>query len=140
MCVCVFQGFVSFLLPCFAVDHLYLSYDEYLLSEEDTPISEGKHLHLLLHSLESWALFTVACSALQEKALTLECVCNYIAVWPSADPDVGRDVLQLVQCLRLVSDAVSPEMAYEMEKALEHLQSPERAAEVILENMLSNDK
>lgn len=35
---------MSFLLPCFAVDHLYLSYDEYLLSEEDTPISEGKHL------------------------------------------------------------------------------------------------
>lgn len=53
---------------------------------------------------------------------------------------MGRDVLQLVQCLRLVSDAVSPEMAYEMEKALEHLQSPERAAELILENMLSNDK
>lgn len=58
----------------------------------------------------------------------------------SADPDVGRDVLQLVQCLRLVSDAVSPDMAYEMEKALEHLQSPERAAELILDNMLSNDK
>lgn len=38
----VFQGFVSFLLPCFAVDHLYLSYDEYLLSEDETPISEGK--------------------------------------------------------------------------------------------------
>lgn len=58
----------------------------------------------------------------------------------SSDPEVGRDVLQLVQCLRLVSDAVSGEMAYEMEKALEHLQSPERAAELVLENMLSNDK
>lgn len=53
---------------------------------------------------------------------------------------MGRDVLQLVQCLRLISEAVSPELAYEMEKALEHLQSPERAAELILENMLSNDK
>lgn len=53
---------------------------------------------------------------------------------------MGHDVLQLVQCLRLVSDVVSPEMAYEMEKALEQLQSPERAAELILENMLSNDK
>ncbi|XP_039663987.1 nuclear pore complex protein Nup160-like [Perca fluviatilis] len=89
------KGFVSFLLPCFAVDHLYLSYDEYLFSEEETPLTE--------------------------------------------DPEVGRDVLQLVQCLRLVSDAVSGEMAYEMEKALEHLQSPERAAELVLENMLSND-
>uniref|UniRef100_A0A3Q3W6F3 Uncharacterized protein n=1 Tax=Mola mola TaxID=94237 RepID=A0A3Q3W6F3_MOLML len=94
--VCLLKkGFVSFLLPCFAVDHLYLSYDEYLLSEEETPICE--------------------------------------------DPEVGRDVLQLVQCLRLVSDAVSADMAYEMEKALEHLQSPERAAELVLENMLSND-
>ncbi|XP_068452615.1 nuclear pore complex protein Nup160 [Clinocottus analis] len=94
--VCLLKkGFVSFLLPCFAVDHLYLSYDEYLFSEEETPITE--------------------------------------------DPDLGRDVLQLVQCLRLVSDAVSGEMAYEMEKALEHLQSPERAADLVLENMLSND-
>nr|XP_046249006.1 nuclear pore complex protein Nup160 isoform X2 [Scatophagus argus] len=94
--VCLLKkGFVSFLLPCFAVDHLYLSYDEYLFSEDETPIAE--------------------------------------------DPEVGRDVLQLVQCLRLVSDAVSGEMAYEMEKALEHLQSPERAAELVLENMLSND-
>ena len=58
----------------------------------------------------------------------------------SSDPEAGRDVLQLVQCLRLVSDAVSAEMAYEMENALEHLQSPERAAELVLENMLSNDK
>uniref|UniRef100_A0A671XY85 Nucleoporin 160 n=1 Tax=Sparus aurata TaxID=8175 RepID=A0A671XY85_SPAAU len=94
--VCLLKkGFVSFLLPCFAVDHLYLSYDEYLFSEEETPLTE--------------------------------------------DPEVGRDILQLVQCLRLVSDAVSGEMAYEMEKALEHLQSPERAAELVLENMLSND-
>ncbi|XP_018544550.1 nuclear pore complex protein Nup160 [Lates calcarifer] len=94
--VCLLKkGLVSFLLPCFAVDHLYLSYDEYLFSEDETLVTE--------------------------------------------DPEVGRDVLQLVQCLRLVSDAVSGEMAYEMEKALEHLQSPEKAAELVLENMLSND-
>lgn len=49
-------------------------------------------------------------------------------------------MLQLVQCLRLVSDAVPGDMAYEMEKALEHLQSPERAAEMVLENLLANDK
>lgn len=35
---------MSFLLPCFAVDHMYLSFDEYLFSEEDTPVSEGKDL------------------------------------------------------------------------------------------------
>jgi len=56
------------------------------------------------------------------------------------DPEVGRDVLQLVQCLRLVSDSVSGDMAYEMEKALDHLQSPERAAELVLENLLANDR
>uniref|UniRef100_A0A7N6BYJ2 Nucleoporin 160 n=1 Tax=Anabas testudineus TaxID=64144 RepID=A0A7N6BYJ2_ANATE len=90
--VCLLKkGFVSFLLPCFAVDHLYLCYDEYLFSEEETPITD--------------------------------------------DVEGGRDVLQLVQCLRLVSDAVSGEMAYEMEKALEHLESPERAAELVLENI-----
>lgn len=36
-----FQGFVSFLLPCFAVDHLYLSYDDYLLSDDETLVTEG---------------------------------------------------------------------------------------------------
>nr|XP_015820477.2 nuclear pore complex protein Nup160 [Nothobranchius furzeri] len=89
------KGFVSFLLPCFAVDHLYLSYDEYLISEEETPITD--------------------------------------------DPDMARDVLQLVQSLRLISDAVSEEMTYEMENALEYLQIPERAAELVLEKMLCND-
>uniref|UniRef100_A0A3B4VQS1 Nucleoporin 160 n=1 Tax=Seriola dumerili TaxID=41447 RepID=A0A3B4VQS1_SERDU len=94
--VCLLKkGLVSFLLPCFAVDHLYLSYDEYLLSEEETPITE--------------------------------------------DVDLGRDVLQLVQCLRLVSDAVSGEMSYQMETAVEHLESPERSADLVLENLLSND-
>lgn len=67
-------------------------------------------------------------------------MCELSHRWLSSDPDVGRDVLQLVQCLRLISEAVSPELAYEMETALEHLQSPERAAELILENMLSDDK
>ncbi|CAI5668446.1 unnamed protein product [Oreochromis niloticus] len=94
--VCLLRkGFLSFLLPCFAVDHLYLSHDQYLLSEEETPVAE--------------------------------------------DPEAGRDVLQLVQCLRLISDAVSAEMAYEMEKSLEYLQAPERAAELVLENLLCND-
>uniref|UniRef100_A0A3P9DEK1 Nucleoporin 160 n=2 Tax=Haplochromini TaxID=319058 RepID=A0A3P9DEK1_9CICH len=94
--VCLLRkGFLSYLLPCFAVDHLYLSHDQYLLSEEETPVAE--------------------------------------------DPEAGRDVLQLVQCLRLISDTVSAEMAYEMEKALEYLQAPERAAELVLENLLCND-
>ena len=64
----------------------------------------------------------------------------YVVLAPRPDPEVGRDVLQLVQCLRLVSDSVSGDMAYEMEKALDQLQSPERAAELVLENMLANDR
>ncbi|KAJ8344194.1 hypothetical protein SKAU_G00315230 [Synaphobranchus kaupii] len=94
--VCLLKkGFVSFLLPCFTVDHLYLSADEYLSSEDETPVPE--------------------------------------------DPEVGRDVLQLVQCLRLVNMSVIGDMAYMMEKALEHLQSPERAAEQVLESLRAND-
>ncbi|KPP68512.1 nuclear pore complex protein Nup160-like, partial [Scleropages formosus] len=94
--VCLLKkGFVSYLLPCFSVDHLYLSSDEYLSSEDETPMAD--------------------------------------------DPEVGRDVLQLVQCLRLVSMSMLGDMAYVMEKALDHLQSPERAAEQVLENLLAND-
>ncbi|MBN3303741.1 NU160 protein, partial [Amia calva] len=94
--VCLLKkGFMSFLVPCFAVDHLYLSSDDNLSSEEETPLAE--------------------------------------------DPDVARDVLQLVQCLRMVGESVSGEMAYIIEKALEHLQSPECAAEQVLEILLAND-
>ncbi|XP_035252589.1 nuclear pore complex protein Nup160 [Anguilla anguilla] len=94
--VCLLKkGFVSFLLPCFAVDHLYLSSDDYLSSEDETPVTE--------------------------------------------DPDVARDVLQLVQCLRLLNMSVIGDMAYMMEKALEHQHSPERAAEQVLESLLAND-
>ncbi|XP_051916119.1 nuclear pore complex protein Nup160 [Hippocampus zosterae] len=34
------KGFISFLLPCFAIDHLYLSSDEHFLSEDDVPLAE----------------------------------------------------------------------------------------------------
>ncbi|XP_061077666.1 nuclear pore complex protein Nup160 isoform X2 [Conger conger] len=94
--VCLLKkGFVSFLLPCFAVDHLYLSSDEYLSSEDETPVTE--------------------------------------------DAEVGRDVLQLVECLRLVNKSMLGDMAYVMDKALEHMHSPERAAEQVLDSLLAND-
>lgn len=41
---------MSYLLPCFAVDHLYLSCDEYLFSEEETAIAEGSYI---LYSLSN---------------------------------------------------------------------------------------
>nr|XP_057932206.1 nuclear pore complex protein Nup160 [Doryrhamphus excisus] len=94
--VCLLKkGFVSFLLPCSAVDHLYLSSDDYFLSDDDTLFTE--------------------------------------------EAEVGRDVMTLVACLRLLSDHVSADMTYEMEKALEQARSPERTAESILENLLSHD-
>nr|XP_023673218.1 nuclear pore complex protein Nup160 [Paramormyrops kingsleyae] len=95
--VCLLKkGFISFLLPCFTVDHLYLSSDEYLSSEDEIPITD--------------------------------------------DPELGRDVLQLVQCLRMVSMSVLGDMAYMMETTLKHLGSPERAAEQVLESLLANDR
>ncbi|TRZ00171.1 hypothetical protein DNTS_020923, partial [Danionella cerebrum] len=88
------KGFVSFLLPCFALDHLYLSSDEHLFSEEETPIAE--------------------------------------------DSDLSREVLQLVQCLRRVNEALPEELAYEMERALDESESPERVSEKILDSLLAN--
>ncbi|XP_057184920.1 nuclear pore complex protein Nup160 isoform X1 [Triplophysa rosa] len=94
--VCILKkAFVSFLFPCFAVDHLYLSSDEYFLSEEETPIAE--------------------------------------------DSDMSRDILLLVQCLRQLNAYLMEDMAYEMEKALEHLLSPERTSEKIFEALLASD-
>ncbi|XP_056595855.1 nuclear pore complex protein Nup160 isoform X2 [Triplophysa dalaica] len=94
--VCILKkAFVSFLLPCFAVDHLYLSSDEYFFSEEETPIAE--------------------------------------------DSDMSRDILLLVQCLRQLNEYLTEDMAYEMEKALEHLLSPEKTSEKVFEALLASD-
>ncbi|RXM34397.1 Nuclear pore complex protein Nup160 [Acipenser ruthenus] len=95
--VCLLKkGYISFLIPCFAVDHLYLCSEGHLSNEEEeTPVTD--------------------------------------------DPDAARDILQLVQCLRLIRESVTEEMACVMEKALEHMQSPERAAEQVLECLLGSD-
>ncbi|XP_060694690.1 nuclear pore complex protein Nup160 [Hemiscyllium ocellatum] len=55
------------------------------------------------------------------------------------DPDVARDLHRLVQCLRLVGDAITLEMASLMETAVSHLHPPEKAAEQILEFLLARD-
>uniref|UniRef100_A0A673J4P1 Nuclear pore complex protein Nup160-like n=1 Tax=Sinocyclocheilus rhinocerous TaxID=307959 RepID=A0A673J4P1_9TELE len=92
--VCVLKkGFVSFLLPCFAIDHLYLN---------------------------------PAVSAVISGGLLL-------------DSEMSRDVLQLVQCLRMVNESLPEDMAYEMEKALEDLLSPEKVSEKVLEGLLASD-
>lgn len=57
-----------------------------------------------------------------------------------SEPEQGGDVLQLVQCLRLVSECLQGDMVCVMDRAVEMLMSPEKAAEQVLENLLANDK
>lgn len=117
------QGFVSFLLPCFAVDHLYLCSDEYLFSEEETPVADGNHSHL-----------TTSDGGCFSSSSHLMCVCVF------KEADLDGDVLQLVQCLRLVSECLQGELGCVMDRAVEMLMSPERAAEQVLDNLLTNDR
>ncbi|KAJ1183130.1 hypothetical protein NDU88_008300 [Pleurodeles waltl] len=94
--VCLLKkGFLSFLVPCSMVDHLYLVSDEQLVAEDESVISE--------------------------------------------DADVARDVVFLVQCLRLIGESISVEMAYLMETSCCHLLTPESTAEQILEDLIAND-
>ncbi|KAM4617495.1 nuclear pore complex protein Nup160 [Discoglossus pictus] len=57
----------------------------------------------------------------------------------SDDVDAANDTLCLIQCLRMVGDYISTEMAYLMEMACCHQQSPEKVAEQILEDLIAND-
>ncbi|XP_053883898.1 nuclear pore complex protein Nup160 isoform X2 [Malaclemys terrapin pileata] len=94
--VCLLKkGFLSFLVPCSLVDHLYLLPDEHLLTEDDSTIFD--------------------------------------------DLEMSRDVVCLVQCLRLIGESISMEMAFVMEMACSRLQPPEKAAEQILEDLIAND-
>uniref|UniRef100_A0A8C9EK46 Nucleoporin 160 n=1 Tax=Pavo cristatus TaxID=9049 RepID=A0A8C9EK46_PAVCR len=52
---------------------------------------------------------------------------------------MSRDVVCLVQCLRLIGESVSMEGAFMMEMACSRLQPPEKAAEQILEDLIAND-
>lgn len=56
-----------------------------------------------------------------------------------AESDFSHDLLSLLQCLRLIGESVSVEMALTMEMACFRLQSPERAAEQILKDLIAND-
>ncbi|XP_066487596.1 nuclear pore complex protein Nup160 [Tiliqua scincoides] len=55
------------------------------------------------------------------------------------ESEFSHDLVSLVQCLRLIGESVSVEMALTMEMACCHLQSPERAAEQILKDLIAND-
>ncbi|XP_052552283.1 nuclear pore complex protein Nup160 [Tympanuchus pallidicinctus] len=55
------------------------------------------------------------------------------------DVEMSRDVVCLVQCLRLIGKSISAEIAFTMEMACSCLQPPEKAAEQILEDLIAND-
>lgn len=57
----------------------------------------------------------------------------------SDDADVARDVLCLIKCLRMIGESVTMDMAVLMETSCYNLQSPEKAAEHILEDLITID-
>ncbi|KAG8519590.1 LOW QUALITY PROTEIN: Nuclear pore complex protein Nup160, partial [Galemys pyrenaicus] len=57
----------------------------------------------------------------------------------SDDVDVARDVICLIKCLRLIGESVTMDMSVMMEMSCYNLQSPEKAAEQILEDLITID-
>ncbi|XP_060228163.1 nuclear pore complex protein Nup160 isoform X3 [Meriones unguiculatus] len=57
----------------------------------------------------------------------------------SDDADVARDVICLIKCLRMIGESVTMDMAVLMETSCYNLQSPEKAAEHILEDLITID-
>ncbi|XP_053545274.1 nuclear pore complex protein Nup160 [Bombina bombina] len=57
----------------------------------------------------------------------------------SDDLDAANDTICLIQCLRMIGDYISADMAYLMEASCCHQQPPERIAEQILEDLIAND-
>nr|XP_060628620.1 nuclear pore complex protein Nup160 [Anolis sagrei ordinatus] len=55
------------------------------------------------------------------------------------ESEFTHDLVSLVQCLRLIGESVSVEMTLKMEMACFCRQSPERAAEQILKDLIAND-
>ncbi|XP_036283000.1 nuclear pore complex protein Nup160 isoform X1 [Pipistrellus kuhlii] len=57
----------------------------------------------------------------------------------SDDVDVARDVICLIKCLRMIGESVTMDMSVMMEMSCFNLQSPEKAAEQILEDLITID-
>uniref|UniRef100_A0A8C7ENS6 Nucleoporin 160 n=1 Tax=Neovison vison TaxID=452646 RepID=A0A8C7ENS6_NEOVI len=57
----------------------------------------------------------------------------------SDDVDVARDVMCLIKCLRLIGESITVDMSAVMEMSCYNLQSPEKAAEQILEDLITID-
>ncbi|XP_037694406.1 nuclear pore complex protein Nup160 [Choloepus didactylus] len=57
----------------------------------------------------------------------------------SDDVDVARDVISLIKCLRLIGESVTMDMSVMMDTSCYNLQSPEKTAEQILEDLITID-
>ncbi|XP_040265174.1 nuclear pore complex protein Nup160 [Bufo bufo] len=57
----------------------------------------------------------------------------------SDDVDLASDTIFLMQCLRMIGDSINMDVAYMMEWACCHQEPPERVAEQMLEELISND-
>ncbi|XP_007956700.1 nuclear pore complex protein Nup160 [Orycteropus afer afer] len=57
----------------------------------------------------------------------------------SDDVDVARDVTCLIKCLRMIRESLTVDMSIMMEMSCYNLQSPEKAAEQILEDLITID-
>ncbi|CAJ0956067.1 unnamed protein product [Ranitomeya imitator] len=57
----------------------------------------------------------------------------------SDDVGLASDTIFLMQCLRMIGDSITVDMAYMMEWACCHQEAPERVAEQMLEELIAND-
>ncbi|XP_019512035.1 PREDICTED: nuclear pore complex protein Nup160 [Hipposideros armiger] len=57
----------------------------------------------------------------------------------SDDVNVARDVICLIKCLRLIGESMTMDMSVMMEMSCYNVQSPEKAAERILEGLITTD-
>ncbi|KAG9475798.1 hypothetical protein GDO78_003943 [Eleutherodactylus coqui] len=57
----------------------------------------------------------------------------------SDDVDLASDTIYLMQCLRMIGDSITIDMAYMIERACCRQEPPEKVAEQVLEELIAND-
>nr|XP_034982154.1 nuclear pore complex protein Nup160 isoform X2 [Zootoca vivipara] len=84
--------------------------------------------------------FLVPCSLMDHLYLSLdEQLVNEVESTGLDESEFSHDLVSLVQCLRLIGESISVEMALTMEMACCRSQPPERAAGQILHDLIAND-
>ncbi|ETE72717.1 Nuclear pore complex protein, partial [Ophiophagus hannah] len=100
----------------------------------------NQHTNMVCLLKKGYFSFLVPCSLMDHLYLLPdEQLINEVESAGLDESDFSHDLLSLLQCLRLIGESVSVEMALTMEMACFRLQSPERAAEQILKDLIAND-